>query len=452
MCMNHVSVPESGLRLGIQWMALRRLVLLLAGMITAMSIAETFAQELSGTIAGSTQPSRLKASVTRVQPMTGIVLWSDHENAGTDAIALEYRYCGYDEVVNADGVYDWVLIDRLLDEIASRNHQAILRFHFIYPGRETTVPASIKKLGDYRETIGKSEGQTTHFCDWSHPALQQFSLDFYTKFAKRYDRDPRIAYLQTGFGLWAEYHIYDGPWELGKTFPDKAYQARFLNHLAGQFRSLPWSISVDSADFDYTPLEDNAELLKLGFGVFDDSFLCKQHKKENEVNWKTLSSHRWMRAPAGGEFSYYNKRDQRMALSPEGPNGETFESAAKRFHLSYIIGSDQPSYQTMDRIRQAGMSMGYRFRVTGAQISGGQLTLRVANDGIAPIYRDAYFAAGAGRSKQTLRGLRPGQAIDVQVPIADQAKFDPARLRIESDSILASQTIEFDADVNVQTR
>ena len=36
----------------------------------------------------------LASSIDKVQPMTGIVLWSDHDQAATDAIALEYRYCG----------------------------------------------------------------------------------------------------------------------------------------------------------------------------------------------------------------------------------------------------------------------------------------------------------------------------------------------------------------------
>ena len=175
--------------------------------------------------------------------MTGIVLWSTNENAEKhrDAITLEYRYCGYDEVVQPDGTYDFGRLERILDEIASRNHQAILRFYFCYVGKETTVPEFIRKLDDYDETVGKSEGKKTHFCDWSHSALQEFTLDFYTKLAERYDNDPRIAFLQTGFGLWAEYHIYEGPREIGKTFPSKDYQAIFLRHLDKQFDHLPWS-------------------------------------------------------------------------------------------------------------------------------------------------------------------------------------------------------------------
>ncbi len=164
---------------------------------------------------------RIQSSITKVQPMTGIVLWTDNAKANTDAIQLEFRYCGYDEVVDFKGNYDFSKIDKVLDEVASRKHQAILRFHFEYVGKETTAPQFIKQRSDYKETIGVSEGKKTHFCDWSNEALQQFTLDFYSKFADRYDKDPRIAFLQTGFGLWAEYHIYDGPKKLGQQFPDR---------------------------------------------------------------------------------------------------------------------------------------------------------------------------------------------------------------------------------------
>lgn len=416
-----------------------RIPLIVAGCLRLLPSASLPAQE--------TQTIPLRSSITAVQPMTGIVLWSDNDSVGmhADAITLEYRYCGYDEIVKSDGRYDWSAIDRLLDEIAGRNHQAILRFYFCYVGKKTTVPEFIRSRSDYEETVGKSERKTTHFCDWSNEALQEFTLDFYTQFAKRYDQDPRIAYLQTGFGLWAEYHIYSGPRKMGETFPSKAFQVRFLKHLDQQFESLPWSISVDAADYDYTPLEDNDELLALSFGVFDDSFLCKQHAKENAVNWNILDRSRWKRQPGGGEFSYYNNRDQTNALAINGPNGVSFEEAARDFHITYMIGNDQTRHSTIQRIRQAGMASGYRFRVTEAKVKSGDLHLTVANEGVAPIYRDAFFAAGDKRSPSSLKGLLPGESLDCVISsVSDQ---DLKRISIESDAILPTQQIQFLANL-----
>ena len=93
--------------------------------------------------------------------------------------------------------------------------------------------------------------------------------------------------------------------------------------------------------------------------MFDDSLLCKQHKKENEPNWNFFGRDRWKTSPAGGEISYYNKNDQKNALAKNGPNGVSFEKAAEDFHLTFIIANDQPEYQKMDRIRAAGQACGY---------------------------------------------------------------------------------------------
>lgn len=54
----------------------------------------------------------LKRDITSVQPMTGIVLWTDNEANRTDAIQLEYSYMLYNSVVSQQGVYDWTVVDR----------------------------------------------------------------------------------------------------------------------------------------------------------------------------------------------------------------------------------------------------------------------------------------------------------------------------------------------------
>lgn len=387
----------------------------------------------------------LHSQIDQVQPMTGIVFWNDSEKVASDSISMEYRYCGYDEIVQANGDYDFAKLDKILDQIAGRKHQAVLRFYFVYPGKKTTVPDNIRLQNGYDETIGKSEEKKTHFCDWSNQKLEDFTLEFYTKFAERYDDDPRIAFLQTGFGLWSEYHIYDGPRKLGKTFPSKEYQARFIKHLDQTFKNLTWSISIDSADSEYSPLEDNQQLLAIKFGVFDDSFLCKQHAKENAWNWKALNAERWKTSPAGGEFSYYKKSDQKNALAPEGPNGVNFPTAAKQFHLSYIIGNDQPRYRTQEEIAAASKAIGYRFRVTSATRIENTLRLKITNTGIAPIYRDAFFSAGKKRSTKSLKGLLPNQTFECTIANVDEE--DLKQIAIQCDAILPSQTIQFEADL-----
>jgi hypothetical protein len=386
----------------------------------------------------------LKSRITHVQPMTGIVLWTTSEHNHTDAIQLEYSYMKYGDVVAQRGKYNWTAVDRLLNEVAARGHQAIVRFYFVYPGHKTTVPAYIKGLSDYHEVSSRSEGKPTSFADWSNPELKRFTLEFYAKLAARYDNDPRLAFVEAGFGLWAEYHIYDGPMKLGKTFPDKPFQATFIRHLAQVFQKTPWMISVDAADKARAPFAASPELVNAPFGVFDDSFLCRQHARENEPNWNYFGRDRWKRAPAGGEFSYYTDHDQKEALAANGPHGISFETAAADFHITFMIGNDQPRYQPMDRVRASGLACGYKFRILAFEASPSRSRVTITNTGVAPIYHDAFIAVNGSRASRSLKGLLPGDSRTDEIG----AGGPEPKLTIECPWLVRGQTIEFAADLS----
>ncbi len=388
------------------------------------------------------RPIPLKSAITQVQPMTGIVLWADNESVTKAPIQLEYSYLNYREIVSPSGEYDWRALDELLTQVASRKHQLILRWYDTYVGKSTGIPESIVKQSGYETTVGKSEGKKTEFPDWSHPALQQFAIDFFSKYAERYDRDPRIAYLQVGFGLWSEYHIYDGPMKLGKTFPSLEYQRKFANHVNTQLQQTPWMISVDAAG-DWSPFASDRDLLTLSFGVFDDSFNHAKHAKENEPNWNSLRRDRWKTSPTGGEFSFFEKADQSKALNPRGPHGVSFEEQAKKFHISFMIGDDQMRFQKPDRVRSAGLACGYRFRVTRFESSSSESVIEIENTGIAPIYYDAYPTVNGVRASNSLRGLLPDERKAFKVASGGQVP----KLTIACDRLVPGQSIEFDADL-----
>ncbi|WP_020467841.1 hypothetical protein [Zavarzinella formosa] len=388
------------------------------------------------------RPVALKSAVTEVQPLTGIVLWTTNPSVKTAPIQLEYSYFAYDQVVKEKDRYDWSAVEKLLDEVAGRKHQLVLRWHDTYVGKPTGVPAPVKALPGYRETTGNSEKKRTGFPDWSHPGWQKFVPEFFTRFAEKYDGDRRLAYLEVGFGLWAEYHIYDGPMELGKTFPSKEFQREFAIHMGREFRQTPWMISVDAAG-DHAPFAKDKKLLALPFGLFDDSFNHAKHQKENEPNWDRLGRDRWKTAPAGGEFSFFEKKDQKEALSLKGPHGIRFEEQAAKFHATFIIGDAQPGYQKPERIREAGMACGYHFRVTGFRVSAARSEVTVTNSGVAPIYFDAFPAVNGIRSKTSLKGLLPGGARVFEVAVGG----DSPTLTIECDRLVKGQRIGFDAEL-----
>lgn len=387
----------------------------------------------------------LSSAVTNVQPMTGIVIWADNGSARTKPwVTMEFAYMLYNTVCKEKDVYDWTPVDKLLASIASRGHQAVIRFRYTYVGEDCAVPDYIKARDDYEVTWGTPEGEDTEFPDWRCEELRRFHMEFHKRFAERYDNDPRLAFLETGFGLWAEYHIYEGPFILGQTFPSKAFQSEFLKAMDGWFVNTPWCISIDAAQEEYAPFHEDASLLNLNFGNFDDSFMCEEYDKYNAKNWEFFGTERYKRAPLGGEFSYYSKYDQQHCLDKGGMYGRTFENQVAKYHMTFIIGNDQPGKQTDARIQEAAMSMGYRFEVRNFSVkTGAGASVRIANTGVAPIYRDAFLAVDGIRSGQSLRTLMPGT--ETTILIDNPAVTKNSKLTIECDALLPGKTLPFDA-------
>jgi hypothetical protein len=124
-------------------------------------------------------------------------------------------------------------------------------------------------------------------------------------------------------------------------------------------------------------------------------------------------------------------------------HGRTYEQLSAKFHISYMIGNDQPNYQSAARIREAGMANGYRFEVLSFKASSKHSLVKVRNNGIAPIYYDAFVTVGGVRADQSLKGLLPGQTREYAV----HAGGTSPSLAIECDRLVKGQKIEFKADL-----
>lgn len=387
----------------------------------------------------------LQSALTHVQPMTGIVLWSTSGANKKEYVQLEYAYMLYSDVCKEKDVFDWTPMDNLLKQVAARGHQVVVRFRYTYPGYSCAVPAYIKSWPGYEATNAKSEGRNTEFPDWRCEELQRFHMEFHRRFAERYDKDPRLAFVEIGFGLWAEYHIYDGPCIMGRTFPSHEFQARFLPKMDEWFQDTPWLFSIDAADSKYAPFHKQKELLDLRFGNFDDSFMCQDWDGYNWESWSFFGKDRYKKGPAGGEFSYYTDSDQKHALDKAGMHGRVFEDVVAKVHMSFIIGNDQPGKQSDERIKEASMSMGYRFEIRDFRIKEGEgAAVLVANVGVAPIYRDAFVAVEGVRGSFNLRRLMPGDEAWVVIPCRATSASRPA---VVSDHLVPGQEIQYQADI-----
>ncbi len=108
-----------------------------------------------------------------------------------------------------------------------------------------------------------------------------------------------------------------------------------------------------------------------------------------------------------------------------------------------MIGNDQPRYQPMDRVRAAGLACGYKFRIQSFEASTSSSRVTITNSGVAPIYHDAFLTVNGVRSARTLKGLLPGESRTDDI----RAGGESPKLTIESDRLVAGQSIDFEADL-----
>jgi len=145
----------------------------------------------------------------------------------------------------------------------------------------------------------------------------------------------------------------------------------------------------------------------------------------------------------GGEFSFFAKADQTKALAAKGPHGIPFEKQAAKFHISFMIGDSQPEHQSAERLKSASQACGYRFRVTEFKTNRTESRVSITNQGIAPIYYDAFVSIDGVRSAESLKGLLPGKSQSFSIPMAGTA----AKLAIECNRLVPGQSIEYEADL-----
>jgi hypothetical protein len=414
----------------------------------------------------SYKPVQLHGAITHVQPMTGLVLWSDPAAAMNathgSSIALEFSYIQPCLLVTGkqDGVlqYDWTYLEDKLSAAASRGHQMVLRFPLCYPSNRnncigkkggTYVPAYIRALPNYKETYAANPGGDgpTWYPDWSNSELQWFVKQFYSDLAERYNNDARVAFIEVGFGHWGEGHTYGTKPLFGVNFPAREYQRELFIHLS-QVMTIPWLTSIDAGDEYYSDICTHEDTRNLAFGLFDDTFMHAEHELSkgdgwNEKCWQWSGMDHWKTGVCGGEISYYTPDDQHNFLNPNGMYGFTWEQAAAKYHMTFVICNDamHGAYFSPERATEAGIASGYKFKILACETNGKESRIRLVNNGIAPIYRDAYVTVNNVRAEQSLRGLLPGEEQTYIV----KAPATSTNVRITSDFILPSQEIEFES-------
>jgi hypothetical protein len=310
--------------------------------------------------------------------------------------SMEFFYIPMSDVVKAPGEYDWLALEKRLNDIASRGNQAIFRFYLEYPGKNSGIPEHLiqggLKVHRYTNTntapFPPTEVITPNYED---PNLRKELTDFIAAFGKRYDGDPRIGFITAGLlGTWGEWHTHPR----NELFASKAVQREVMDTYEKSFRTTPILLRYPVGEKN----EQKAENAARPFGYHDDSFAwATLDTGRKQDDWFFIPSlktagptamDRWKTHPIGGEI---RPEAWGVVFDPSPPSPvQSFDRCVTETHVSWLMDTgmfrEKAKPERHARALEAVRRMGYEFRVTSVTLDGDSLEITLVNQGIAPFY------------------------------------------------------------------
>ena len=344
--------------------------------LTTGTLAVCFGEDQMATIRPQAAPGPL------ANPLKG---WCPYTDAGpiVQPYSMVYHYVSWKELEPTPGQYDFESWEhRAWNVPEGRGKHIVFRVYIDYPERPSGLPDWLKdsvKLTPYKEYGGGLSP------DYENKALIQGMERLIAALGQRYDRDPRVAFIELGLlGYWGEWHTYPTERLMASNAVEQrviaAYRAAFphVGLLARYGRD-------DAGKQDW-------------LGFHDDMF---PEDTDNGEDWSFLAGLRasgrlenWKRASIGGEMV------PNAARKWLGKNFAQTMAMTERAHFSWV-GPYCPALETsrspefLARSQTLVRKLGYQFRWEElhlpTRIERGKVasvTLAGVNEGVAPFARD----------------------------------------------------------------
>lgn len=337
-----------------------------------------------------------------LNPIKGFVPYTDQVNdAGnlTDfPFSMEFFYMPLKEVMQNINQFNWTKVEEALNKIKARNNHATFRFYLDYPGTDPGTPQFLIDAGlpmrDYTELDNNRKSKAP---DWNSPILLDALDNFIQAFAKKYDGDPRIAYLTLGlYGFWGEWHTwpYDNGavgkpnWEM-----TEVNKTRLLNSFKNNFTKTFLHLRTSTAVSDKSLVQN--------FGFHDDSY-CYQTLPNADFHFvsqlqKSGTTEHWKQKPIGGEMrpeiwpTVFNSWDNRENNAQSIVECNGFVHPTWMMYAWIYSKSNNPTaIQKANALKQQKL-MGYELYISKVRIADSVsntlvISMGVQNKGLAPLY------------------------------------------------------------------
>ncbi|MCQ2092992.1 MAG: beta-galactosidase [Fibrobacter sp.] len=327
------------------------------------------------------------------------------KNGAWNLITYGSGYQRWDELNPAKGVYDWSVLEDLLNVLQKHDLGYALRVFPYSPSyiRNKDTPASeydwtpewVYKEGAQKDyAIFQDNGARAQVPRWDDPIYLKAAKDFATALAAKYDGDPRLEYIDVRtFGEWGEWHVSHLD---GSDMPSLKVQKELLDHYASVFKKTLLALPSDGYGEIYT------YALSLGITKRDDGFigipgtadsLVRAYEAGLPTIAENIGSYERM-------LTFDNK--SYMRWTPERWVHEITTA-----HLTYYVLEQESDcgFQIYNEHKDLADSMthviGYNFMVQKAELltvtgnteTVNTLNITVKNTGIAPCFFDIYVVA-----------------------------------------------------------
>ena len=318
------------------------------------------------------------------------------------AHSMEFNELPLSELMTGYDNFDWKPLEKLFDDVASRGHQTVFRIVLEYPDRTNQIPQFLiddgLKVHKWLNTNTQPEPPApVETPDYEDANLRRALKNFIIALGKKYDGDPRIAYINAGLlGTWGEWHTY--PRE--DLWASKSVQKEVLDSYEMAFKITPILVRYPAGKdhWDQTPNANRP------FGYHDDSFAwatLDTGKKKDDWFYMTVlkdakALDKWKTQPIGGEIRPEAWKHV-FEAKPKNKQVQNFRECVDATHVSWLMDSGlferKPSPELVERATIEVRRMGYEFHVAAVTIgpfsdNALSVALILENRGNAPIYYD----------------------------------------------------------------
>jgi hypothetical protein len=179
--------------------------------------------------------------------------------------SMEFSYVGLGELVTGERKYDWTALEEILNDVASRGRQAIIRVYLEYPGKPLAVPTYLREAGLAVQAYPEENGKTDYSPDYDNQDLRRCLECFIRAFGVKYDGDPRLPFITAGLlGRWGEWHCHPRPEHMAS----ETVQEEVMKAYEHAFKRTPVLLRYPAGPGDGAYVANG----KRAFGYHDDSF------------------------------------------------------------------------------------------------------------------------------------------------------------------------------------